>query len=173
MTMKIIVFGGAGFLGSHVADALAMKGHKVVVFDKKKSPYISDNQSMVIGDILDMGAVNQAVKGCDVVYNFAGIADMTDAKMRPLETIRQNVMGNAILLDCARENGVKRYVFASSVYVYSRHGSFYRASKQSCELFIESYHEAYGLNYTILRYGSLYGPRENGTNWIREVIEEA
>ena len=68
---------------------------------------------------------------------------MDKAKINPVETVRNNVLGNTILLDAAHKNKIKRYIFASSIYVYSHLGSFYRASKQACELFIESYHEAY------------------------------
>jgi len=171
--MKTIVFGGSGFLGSHVADALVKAGHKVVIFDKVKSPYIKDRQMMIEGDILNKDAVDKAMKGCDVVYNFAGVADMDEAKENPIETTRNNVLGNTILLDSAVKNKVKRYIFASSIYVYSHLGSFYRASKQACELFIDSYYEACGLSYTVARYGSLYGPRANRHNWIRQVLEEA
>lgn len=171
--MKIIVFGGSGFLGSHVADALTKNGHEVVIFDKIKSPYLGKAQSMVVGDILDEKSVRSAMSGCSVVYNFAGLADMEKARMNPVATVQNNILGNAVLLECSRKNKIQRYVFASSVYVYSHLGSFYRASKQSCELFMESYYETYGLKYTILRYGSLYGPRANEHNWIRQILREA
>jgi UDP-glucose 4-epimerase len=68
---------------------------------------------------------------------------------------------------------VKRFVFASTVYVYSDAGSFYRSSKQACELIIENYHEVFGLPYTILRYGSLYGPRAGETNWVYKTLKQA
>lgn len=171
--MKAIVFGGSGFLGSHVADVLTKNNYDVIVFDKIKSPYLNSGQVMVIGDILDQKAVDEAMVGCDIAYNFAGIADMDEAKINPVETVKDNVLGNTILLDCAKKNKIKRYIFASSIYVYSHLGSFYRASKQACELFIESYHAEHGLNYTILRYGSLYGPRANEHNWIYQVLKEA
>jgi len=171
--MKVVIFGGSGFLGSHVADALIRAKHEVIVFDRVASPYLKNGQVMIVGDILDQNLIDEAMSGCDVVYNFAGIADMDLAKVNPLETTKNNVLGNTVLLECAKKNRIKRYVFASSIYVYSHLGSLYRASKQACELFIESYSEAYGLSYTILRYGSLYGPRANEHNWIRRILEEA
>jgi UDP-glucose 4-epimerase len=171
--MKVIVFGGSGFLGSHVADILTKEKHEVIIFDKEASPYLNKNQVMIVGDILEQAKVDKAMAGCDVVYNFAGITDIDTAKANPIETVKNNVLGNTILLESARKNKIKRYVFASSIYVYSHRGSFYRTSKQASELFIESYHEAYGLNYTILRYGSLYGPRANRNNWILRILEEA
>lgn len=171
--MKVIVFGGSGFLGSHTADALTAKGHKVKIFDIVNSPYLQKDQEMIVGSILDNKAVEKAVKGCDVVYNFAGMADIDESYSKPLETIEKNIMGNSIVLDACRKNNVKRFVFASTIYVYSDLGSFYRSSKQACELIIENYRETFGLPYTILRYGSLYGPRAKDNNWIHKILKQA
>jgi len=171
--MRAIVFGGSGFLGSHVADALVKAGYEVSVFDLVESPYLHKGQKMIIGNILDREAVRKATKGCDAVYNFAGIADLEKAKEKPIRTVETNILGNTIILDSCSENGIKRFVFASSLYVYSKAGSFYRSSKQACELIIENYHEEYCLPYTILRYGSLYGPRADENNWIYKVLNQA
>lgn len=171
--MKAIVFGGSGFLGSHVADALTDKGHDVTIFDIRKSPYLKAGQKMVTGNILDEKAVSKAVKKHDIVYNFAGIADIDECVLKPLDTVKYNVLGNSIILEAARINKVKRYLFASSTYVYSNFGSFYKSSKQACELFIHSYNEKYKLPYTILRYGSLYGDRADERNSIWRMLKEA
>jgi UDP-glucose 4-epimerase len=171
--MKACVFGGSGFLGSHVADDLTNRGYDVTIFDARPSPYLQDRQKMVVGSILDKDAVNDAIKGCNVVYNFAGIADIDQAKHKPIETVEINILGNTIILDACKIHDVKRFVFASSVYVYSDSGSFYRSSKQACELIIENFYETYGLPYTILRYGSLYGPRSDERNWIFRILKQA
>jgi len=171
--MKVIVFGGAGFLGSHVADALTEAGYETVIFDICQSGYLREGQRMIIGDVLDRDAVSHATQGCDIVYNFAGIADIDEASKRPVESVKYNILGNTIILDVAREIGVKRFVFASSLYVYSKEGSFYRSTKQSCELIIEDFQQTFGLPYTILRYGSLYGPRADSKNAIYGFIEQA
>lgn len=171
--MRVVVFGGAGFLGSHVADELTTAGHEVIVFDIRESPYLQPRQTMMVGDILDEAAVQDAVRGCEVVYNFAGIADIDECVHRPVDTVRYNILGNTILLEAARKAKVQRFVFASSVYVYSDAGSMYRASKQACELFIENYWRVYGLPFTILRYGSLYGERADERNSIYKLIKEA
>jgi UDP-glucose 4-epimerase len=171
--MKAIVFGGSGFLGSHVSDALTKAGYDVIVFDIKKSPYLQKGQKRVVGNILDRAAVEKAVRGCDVVYNFAGVADIEEAERKPIETVENNILGNTIMLEACRLNKVKRFVFASSLYVYSAAGSFYRSSKQACELIIEDYHKVFGLSYTILRYGSLYGPRADERNYIYEILKQA
>jgi len=171
--LRVTVFGGTGFLGSHVVDALYSSGCEVVVFDRVKSPFLRDGQKMYIGDILDEDMVENVVVGSEVVYNFAGVADIKAAGENPLETIKTNIIGNTNILEACRKHAVKRFVFASTVYVYSELASFYRSSKQACELIIESYQKKFGLEYTILRYGSLYGPRATKTNFIYKVIEQS
>lgn len=173
MPSKVLVLGGAGFLGSHVADALSEAGYDVRVFDVRHSPYLRADQEMITGDILEDEDLVKAADGCAAIYNFAGLADIPDAADRPVDTVQLNVLGTVKALEAAREAGVDRYVFASSVYVYSESGSFYRASKQAAERYIETYHERYGLDYTILRYGSLYGRRADERNAIHRMINEA
>lgn len=171
--MKTIVFGGSGFIGSHVADKLTENGHKVRIFDIKPSPHLRSGQEMIIGDMLDEKAVNKASEGCDYFYHFAGITDLDDAKTRSLETVDQNIRGTVVLLDAARRVKAKRFIFASTVYVYSDKGGFYRCSKQSAELYIEEYHRRYGLDYTILRYGTVYGPRAGHSNSVYRHLKDA
>lgn len=171
--MKAIVFGGAGFLGSHVADALTKAGYETTVFDIIESPYLQKGQQMIMGSILDKEAVESAVAGHKIVYNFAGIADIDEAHRKPIETIENNVLGTVIILESCRKKKVQRFVFASTVYVYSEAGSFYRSSKQACELLIEDYHKVFGLPYTILRYGSLYGPRSDERNYVYKILKQA
>lgn len=171
--MKIIVFGGSGFLGSHVCDKLSDAGYKVTIFDLKSSPWLRSDQEMIVSDILKDDDVNKAVKGAHAVYNFAGIADIGEANVRPVDTVRYNIWGNTIILEACRKADVKRYIYASTVYVYSKSGGFYRCSKQACELYIETYFKNYGLEYTILRYGSLYGPRADKRNAIYRFVQQA
>lgn len=171
--MKFAVFGGSGFLGSHIADELLSRGHKVVIYDQYKSPHLKENQEIIIGDILDGDKVMAAIRGCDYVYNFAGVADIKEARKDPSRTIEINILGNTNILESCRRNKVKRFIFASSIYVYSNLAPFYRSSKQACELIIEDYHNVYGLDYTILRYGSLYGRRANDSNFIYQLIKQA
>ncbi|WP_461210651.1 NAD-dependent epimerase/dehydratase family protein [Desulfocurvus sp. DL9XJH121] len=173
MSNLAVVFGGAGFLGSHVCDALTRAGYRVRVCDLVESPYLREGQEMVLCDILDPGCLGDAVAGASAVYNFAGLADIDEAKNKPVETIRLNVLGNTYILDACREAGVGRYVFASTVYVYSEKGSFYRASKQASERIIEAYGERYDIDYTILRYGSLYGRRADMRNGIYRILHSA
>ena len=127
--MKTIVFGGSGFLVSYVANALTNAGYDVAVFDCGESPYLRPDQEMIVGSILDKEIVEGAVKGCDVVYNFAGTADLDEAARRPIESVEVNILGNTIVLEASRKVDGKRFVFASSLYVYSKAGSFYRSTK--------------------------------------------
>ena len=170
---KALVVGGSGFLGSHVADALTAAGISVRLLDLVSSPYRSSDQEMVVGDFTDERAVERAMKGCDVVYNFAGLSDLDEAQSKPAETVRSNILGNVVLLNAAREAGVTRYVFASTIYVYSQAGGFYRCSKQACELYVEEYQRRYGVDYTILRYGTVYGRRATERNSVHRYLKQA
>ncbi|MDP4528989.1 NAD-dependent epimerase/dehydratase family protein [Alkalimonas delamerensis] len=171
--MKVLVTGAAGFIGSHVADALTNAGHEVTLFDMRPSPYRTDNQHEVVGDLMNMDFMQQVVAGHDVVFHLAGIADIDECKVKPVDTARVNVLGTVQLLEVCKQQAIKRFVFASSAYVYSDSGFFYRSSKQACESFIENYAELYGLKYTCLRYGSLYGPRADMRNGIYRLVRQA
>ncbi len=167
--MKIVVFGGSGFIGSHVCDKLSEANHEVIIADCFMSPWLKNNQKMKIGNIIDIDFVDETCKNADIVMNFAGIADLNDADIDPVKTIHINVMGNLHILEACRKYKVKRYVFASSLYVYGNHGGFYRCSKQSSELFIEEYHKKYGLEYTL----SVYGSRADEKNGMYKFVKQA
>lgn len=170
---KVLVVGGAGFLGSNVADKLTDAGHEVTIFDRNPSQWLKGDQKMVIGDLLDFASIESAVGGMEVVYNFAGLADLNKALRLPIQTVELNVLGNAYLLEGCRKACVRRYMYASTIYVYSREGGFYRCSKQSAEHYVEEYQNTYGLDYTILRYGSLYGPRAGDDNGLFRIVRDA
>jgi UDP-glucose 4-epimerase len=170
---RVCVIGGSGFLGSHVADALSSQGFHVRIYDRVHSPWLNNNQEMIVGDLLDKDLLESAISGSDIVYNFAALADLNDALNKPIESIRVNILGNGYVLEACRRHAVKRFVYASTVYVHSRDGGFYRCSKQSAEHFVEEYQSSYGLNYTILRYGSLYGPRADSGNGLLRIVKHA
>ncbi len=173
MKKTVLLTGGSGFLGSHIAEALSAAGYRVRIFDMVKTPYLSGDQEMIIGDITDLDAVVEAAEGCYYIYHLAGIADIEYAKSHPIDTQRINIGGTLNILEAARINKIKRLVFSSTVYVYSDRGSFYRVSKQACENFIETYQSVYNVPFTILRYGSLYGRRAGDTNGIYKLIKSA
>lgn len=171
--MTACVFGGSGFLGSHVADKLVDDGYLVKIFDREPSRWLKKTQEMIVGDLLSPVQVEKAVAGANVVYNFAALADLNEGLSKPIETIQVNVLGNAYIMEACRKQGVKRFVYASTIYVHSRDGGFYRCSKQSAEHYVEEYQRAYGLDYTILRYGSLYGPRAGKDNGLYRIVKRA
>ena len=173
MIKKAVVVGGSGFIGSHVADHLSDAGYQVTIYDKTKSQWLRNDQEIIIGDVEDSEKLNQAIVDAEVVYNFAALADINQALEQPLKTININIVGNLNVLEACRANKVKRFIYASTVYVHSREGGFYRCSKQASEAYVEEYHDIYGLDYTILRYGSLYGPRADKTNGLYRVVQSA
>ena len=128
---------------------------------------------MVVGDILDVEKLTRAIAGSHIVYNFAAIADLNDALTKPVETVQVNVLGTVNILEACRSHSVRRFVCASTVYVYSREGGFYRCSKQAAEHYVEEYQRAFDLDFTILRYGSLYGPRADATNGLYRIVRDA
>ncbi|MBM3632220.1 MAG: NAD(P)-dependent oxidoreductase [Alphaproteobacteria bacterium] len=170
---KAIVFGGSGFIGSHVVDALTKEGIQTTVFDIVPSAYLNKNQIFIQGDILDSEAVCRAIEGQDYVYHLAGQPDIEIGFQEPQRTLELNIVGTTNILEACRYHKVERFLFASTIYVYSNAGGFYRVSKQACELIIEEYQKNYNVNYTILRYGSLYGPRADDNNLIHRILKQA
>ena len=170
---KAVVVGGSGFIGSHVADHLSDAGYQVTIYDKIQSQWLRNDQEIVIGDIQDSEKLNQTIVGAEVVYNFAALADLNQALEQPLKTVNINILGNINVMEACHAHGVKRFIYASTVYVHSREGGFYRCSKQASETYVEEYQKIYGLDYTILRYGSLYGPRADATNGLYRLVKSA
>jgi len=170
---KAVVIGGSGFIGSHVADHLSENGYQVVIYDRSESQWLRRDQDIVIGDVQNAEKLNEIIVGSEVVYNFAALADLNQALDQPIKTVNVNILGNLNVMDACRAHGIKRFIYASTVYVHSRKGGFYRCSKQASESYIEEYQRVYGLDYTILRYGSLYGPRADETNGLYRIVKSA
>lgn len=172
---NVLVTGGSGFLGSHISDALSREKFNVTVLDIRESPYLLSNQRMVVGSIMDRAFLENlfAESRFHYVYHLAALADLNEAKSLPRATVEVNILGTLNVLECCVKYHVNRFLFGSSVYVYSNHGGFYRCSKQACENYIEEFYKSYGLNFTILRYGSLYGPRSNQSNGVLRLLSQA
>ena len=171
--LRAVVIGGSGFLGSHVADQLSVEGHSVCIYDRVASPWQRPDQEMVVAELSDEVSLSEAIDGTDIVYNFAALADLDEAMSRPKETAEVNILGNMNVLESCRHHDVARFVFASTVYVNSREGGFYRCSKKAAEEYIQEYQHVYDMDYTILRYGSLYGPRAPDSNSLRVILGQA
>lgn len=172
---KALVTGGSGFLGRNIVKELSRRKIRTVVidqmpFDPGQCPPGSGRYiTSIAGDIRDINLLKKAMKGCNLVFHTAAIAEIDKARSNPVKTMEVNVMGTTNCLEAARSNSVERFLFASSVYTAGNWGSFYRVSKQTGESLCKTYSEDFGLNYTILRYGSLYGRDANEWNFIRSV----
>ena len=171
---KAVIFGGSGFLGSYVADELTRRSYSVVIADVSESKYIQDNQQFMKVDILDIKSIEETIRDADIVYNFVAISNLDDAIHDPINAMNINVMGNLNILEACRNNGnISRFVYASSAYALSNEGSFYGISKQNSEKLTEEYYKRYGLKYTVIRYGSLYGERASHNNYIYNLLKDA
>lgn len=167
--MKILITGGSGFVGSHLADFFSKKGHTVTIYDLKKSKWLKPNQFFIKGSLFSKN-LKKAVKGQDVIFNFAAVSDIDEAMKNPLKTAKTNIIGTLKILELVKKIHLKRFVHASSIYVNSNSGSFYRCSKKSSEEFIEEYSRLYGIKYTIIRYGSIFGERSDLRNGVYKLI---
>ena len=170
---KVTVFGGAGFLGSHASDSLSKEGYHVTIFDQIKSPWLTTNQKMIIGDLMDKDLISKVISETDIVYHFAGLSDLNSNLEQAVNNAKINILGTVQLLEECKKANIERFIYASSIYVNSKEGGFYRCSKQSCEDFIQEFNKLFNLEYTILRFGSLYGPRSNNDNGLYRIIKGA
>ena len=172
--MKVLITGGAGFIGSHVVDQVVAAGHDPRIFDLIPSSYHHpDEFDTYIGDLTDPDAVADAARGCDAIVHLAAVADVSQVAADPGYAQRVNAGGTANVLEAARSENVGRVVYASTIWVYDgcdcalvdeetalelpRHP--YTAQKLAGEMYCTSYAELFGVDYTILRFGIPYGPR--------------
>lgn len=173
--MKIILFGGAGYIGSHLVPALLEDGHDVTVAVSRLVLPVSNHERLayVSADVTNQKAVLDVVAGADVVYNFAAIASIQDCVDRPADAIRVNILGAQYLLDACVKQHVGRYIQASSVYAFSKNGGVYSITKRCSEDLVLFYHHTYGLPFSILRYGTIYGPQAGQGNSIYNYVRQA
>lgn len=169
---KIVIIGGAGFVGSNIADYFIKQKFNVTVIDKKKPNFLNEKIKFVNLDISNSLKVVGEIKKNDIVFYLADIADINEAKKNPMLTIRQNVLNLTSILHHLRNCNIRRFIYGSSLYVYSTAGSIYRATKQSAEILVETLSELYGLKYTFIRFGSLYGKRAQSWNGLNKFISQ-
>ena len=171
---KILITGGSGFLASNVADFFSEKGLNVTILDTKKSSFLKKkNQKQEICSILDKKKLIKNFKNHDIVLHFAASADLIKSNENHFFTIENNVLGTMNVLEACIKNNVKKIIYASSIYSMSEQGGFYSMSKLTSEMLIENYFKKFGLNYVILRFGSIYGLRANYFNRINNYIIDA
>ena len=177
--MKVLVTGGAGFIGSHVTDAMIAAGHSVVVVDDLATgcrANLNPAARFYQVDIRDAGLDEVfAQEKPEVVSHQAARANVRESFLKPIEYADVNILGSLNLLECCRRHGVRKVIYASTggaVYGEPRYLPVdeahpiepldpYGASKHQVEHYLHLYHANYGLEYTILRYPNVYGPRQD------------
>ena len=184
--MNILVTGGAGFIGSHLVDALVGCGHLVTVLDDLstgKESNLAPECRMIIGDIRDPSCVDRSVRGQDVIFHLAAYTSVPGSVDNPQVCFEINVEGTRNVLQQACDWGVKKVVFSSSSAVYPGDcdraiaettppdpESPYAASKLESERLLERFHRDQGLSYVVLRYFNVYGPRQDTLSDYASVI---
>jgi len=179
---RILVTGGAGFIGSHIVDRLLREGFEVTVIDnfstgrlENIAPYLGRKDfRLVRGDIRDFSLVKNIMKDVDVVFHEAAFVGLTISLEDPVLVNDVNVTSTLYLLKASVDSNVKRFVFASSAAVYGETTSHlmvenmlpaptspYGVSKLAAESYTRSFYKAYGLETVALRYFNVYGPRQS------------
>lgn len=174
--MKVLVTGGAGFLGSHINNLLISSGHQVTVLDNLSKGHresIHPDAKLIVGDIKDPIKTKEALKNIDAVIHMAGLIIVPQSVKDPILYTKSNVLGSVNLLQSMREVGVKKIIFSSSACVYGDPQKLpitedqplhpdnpYGASKAAIEAFLQAFHADFKFDVTILRYFNPYGPGE-------------
>jgi UDP-glucose 4-epimerase len=180
--MKSIVTGGAGFIGSHIVDKLCELGHEVIVIDNETStvhenfwynPTVKYNNNYYKYDIADYDKIRPLFEGVDYVFHLAAESRIQPAIDNPLLCFRTNSFGTAVILQCAREAGVKRVMYSSTSSAYGLKNTPpleetmpndclnpYSVAKTSGEEACKMYSKLFGLDTVIFRYFNVYGARE-------------
>jgi len=186
-----LVTGGAGFIGSHLVEALVHRGEPVRVLDDLSSGRL-ENLSGVLehiefiqGDVADANVTAGAVQGVDCVFHLAALASVPASVERPLDCHAACTTGTIVLLDSARRAGVRRVVFAGSSAVYGERSggsrredevpeplSPYAAAKAAGEMYCRAFWASYGLETVVLRYFNVFGPRQNPRSQYAAVIPQ-
>ncbi len=185
---KIVVTGGLGFIGSHIVDEL-VDNNKVTIIDNFSSGKISNlkdsehkNLEIIKADINDVN-LNKILKGKDYVFHLAALASVPGSVADPLTYNQTNIDGTVKLLIAAKEENIKKVVFSSSSAIYGENPNMplkesepymplspYASQKASCELYLKSFYESYGLNYVALRYFNVFGPKQDINSQYAAVI---
>jgi UDP-glucose 4-epimerase len=182
---KVLVTGGAGFIGSHVVDKLIDRGVEPRIFDLVPSQHHPDVDT-VTGDLTSADDVLRAVEGCDAVIHLAAIADVNHVAADPAWSEIVNSRGTFNVVEAARLAGVSRVVYGSTIWVYNGQpgladedtsvqlpSHLYTATKLAGEMYCRAYAEQYGLDCTILRFGIPFGPRARAAAVVPAFVKKA
>jgi len=186
---RYLVTGGAGFIGSHIAQALLDQGESVRVFDNLATgretnlTALRNNAQFIRGDLRDLNAVRAAVKGVEVVFHQGALASVPRSIADPITSLETNINGTQNVLLTARDAGVRRVVYASSSSVYGNTPTLpkredmptnpmspYAVQKLTGELLCRVFTQIYGLETVALRYFNVFGPRQDPTSQYAAVI---
>lgn len=168
--MKALIIGGSGFLGIHLAEQLVKKGYEINILDIKKPKNLDKKINFFYGDMTKAKDLFRATKNCKIIFHLGGISDIKYSIENPFKTIKTNILGTMNILDVCLKNKIKKLIFASSIYVKSTQGGFYKVSKQCSESIIKEYSKRFGIKYCIIRYGSVYGPGSSVNNGITKIL---
>ena len=174
--MISLVTGGAGFIGSNLVDYLLKQGHEVICVDNESAEcndkfYWNDKACNIIGDITDYKFMKNLFTEVDYVFHLAAESRLQPAIKNPIEAVYKNCVGTTTILQCAREAGVKRFVYSSTSSGYGFNPSPnvetqpddclnpYSASKVAAEKFCKMYSDLYGLETVVLSYFNVFGER--------------
>lgn len=174
--MKVIVTGGAGFIGSNVVDKALEKGWEVKIIDNLSTGFVENINSkceFINADICDYDSIEKHFKGVDIVFHLAALPRVQPSIDDPLPYNKVNIEGTLSVLDACKNHGVKKIVFSSSSSVYGECGdepvgeeyrkkplSPYALQKLVCEQYFELYSTLFGINSVCLRYFNVYGNRQ-------------
>jgi UDP-glucose 4-epimerase len=185
---RVLVTGGSGFIGSHVVDKLLARGLSARIFDMVPSPHHPpDTVSTYLGDVTDADALIAAMVACDAVAHLAAVADVDQVLLDPAFAEAVNARGTLNVLEAARAAGVRRVLYASTIWVYDGCRDdvvdesspiglpmhLYTATKLAGEMYCASYAELFGLEYTIPRFGIPYGPRARPAAVVPQFVRRA
>jgi UDP-glucose 4-epimerase len=169
--INILVTGGSGFIGSYIVDKLLELNYKVKIYDINDPN--RNNVEFIKGDITDFNCLLEAMKEVDVVYHIAALSNVDKVAEQPVEAIDLNIASTGKVLEAARKSNVKRVIYASSYFVESGKGHIYTTTKAASEMLCKDSYNLYGLPYTILRFGTVYGPRSRGEDVVSIAVEKA
>ena len=171
--MKISILGGSGFLGSYIVDILSKKYKSINVLDLSKGKYSNKNINFIKCDITDNNSLIKSLKGTTHLFHLAGMANLEKAYYLPDQTFEQNIKGTINVLRACTELKIKKLLYSSTLYVAGDYGGFYGCSKRACEDYIVEFSKLNKFKYSILRYGSLYGPGSDSSNGLLRIITNA